>query len=168
MVFSKNWIPKNWKSIGIHCWTSINEFIDGPSMNSLRDAINEFIDGPSMNMVPFLWALLWAPWDRLWAPWGPGNSLAPVSDRGERKEHTRFFIVFAWIFMVFHCSPPFRLGLLDFSSSPLLLLLLLPPPQHQIKRTDTDPTYPRHLEPQVGSASWRAVFKQLFRTVVNT
>jgi hypothetical protein len=26
------------------------------------------------------------------------------------------------------------------------------------------PPYPRQLEPQVGSASWRAVFKQLFRT----
>ena len=31
-------------------------FIDGPSMIT--------IDGPSMNMVPFLWALLWAPWGR--------------------------------------------------------------------------------------------------------
>ena len=32
-------------------------------------------------------------------------------------------------------------------------LRLRPPPQHQIKRTDTDPTYPRHLEPQVASAA---------------
>ena len=48
-------------------------FIDGPSMNSLMDTINEFIDGyPSMNMVPFLWALLWAPslGPFLWAPSG--------------------------------------------------------------------------------------------------
>ena len=64
MAFSKNWISKNWKSIGIHCWTSINE--------SQWKSINEFIDGPSMNMVPFLWALLWAPLGRLWGPMGPG------------------------------------------------------------------------------------------------
>ena len=66
MVFSKNWISKNWKSIGIHCWTSINDIHYGPSMI--------IIDGPSMNMVRFLWApffepLLWVPF--LWAPWGP-------------------------------------------------------------------------------------------------
>ena len=64
MVFSKNWISKNWKSIGIHCWTSINEFIDGyPSMNSLMDhqwihwwSINEY--GP-FSLGPFFGPLLW-------------------------------------------------------------------------------------------------------------
>ena len=46
MVFSKNWISKNWTSIDIHCWT--------PSMN-----INGF---PSMNIdgFPVLWnPVLW-------------------------------------------------------------------------------------------------------------
>ena len=45
-------------------------------------SINEFIDGPSMNMVPFLWApFFWAPWGRLWAhvkwtwtPWTPSGT----------------------------------------------------------------------------------------------
>ena len=36
-------------------------------------SINEFIDGPSMNMVPFLWAPFFGPLGRLWAPWGPGR-----------------------------------------------------------------------------------------------
>ncbi len=53
MVFSKNWISKNWKSIdntiNEYQWISINEY--------QWISINEFIDGPSMNMVPFLWAL---------------------------------------------------------------------------------------------------------------
>ena len=56
MVFSKNW-----KSIGIHCWTSINE--SGP-----------FLWSPSFGLLS-LGPFLWAPWGSLWAPWGPGPRL---------------------------------------------------------------------------------------------
>ena len=73
-------------------------FIDGyPSMNSLMDTINEFMDGPSMNMVPFLWApffgLFFGPLSLglsfgpqqvpslccCWYDRNPGNSPTPVS-----------------------------------------------------------------------------------------
>ena len=50
---------------------SINEFIDGPSMNIIDGypSMNSFIDGPSMiiidgpsmNMVPFLWFPFFGP-----------------------------------------------------------------------------------------------------------
>ena len=68
MVFLKNWISKNWISIDIHWWTSINEFIDGhPSMNLFMDihqwihwwiSINEY--GPLL-LGPFLWAFPFGP-----------------------------------------------------------------------------------------------------------
>jgi len=62
MVFSKNWISKNWKSIDIHCWTppmnnngfpsmNINGF---PSMNSFM--VHQWIWSPSfgpLSLVPF-------------------------------------------------------------------------------------------------------------------
>ena len=91
MFFSKNWISKNWKSIGIHCWTSINEFIDrNPSMNALMD-IHEFIDGPSMNMVPFLWFLSLGPFfGPHWAAFGPHGARATMTyGRGRLLLHGR-------------------------------------------------------------------------------
>ena len=74
-----------------------------------------------------------------------------------------------WQVADFRLFPTLQVGVVRFLlfSPPPRLLLSSFSPQHQIKRTDTDPTYPRHLEPQVSqvsSASWRAVFKQLFRT----
>ena len=33
IVFSKNWISKNWKSIDIHCWTPSMKIDGFPSMN---------------------------------------------------------------------------------------------------------------------------------------
>ena len=71
MGFSKNWISKNWNSIGIHCWTSINGY-QWKSINEYQwISINEFIDGPSMNMVSFF-GPHWAPLG-LWDPRGPGR-----------------------------------------------------------------------------------------------
>ena len=40
-------------------------------------SINEFIDGPSMNMVPFLWALSLAPIGPPLGPMGPGPPWGP-------------------------------------------------------------------------------------------
>ena len=59
-------------SMNINGFPSMN--INGfPSMNSLMETINESIDGPSMNMSPFFGPLSLAPLGRLWAPWCPGG-----------------------------------------------------------------------------------------------
>jgi hypothetical protein len=58
IVFSKNWMSKNWKSIG----TSITEFIDGhPSLIFIDGPSMIIIHGPSMKMVPLLWAPFFGP-----------------------------------------------------------------------------------------------------------
>jgi len=55
----------------IHWWISINEFIDGQSMNSLMD-IHQWIW--SLPLVPFLWAPFFGPF-----PLGPmGQPLGPM------------------------------------------------------------------------------------------
>ena len=56
----------------IHWWISINEFIDGPSINSLTD-IHQWIWSPPL--VPFLWAPFLGPF-----PLGPmGQPLGPMA-----------------------------------------------------------------------------------------
>ena len=122
MVFSKNWVSKNWKSIDIHCWTCINEFIDGyPSIIFIDGPSMIIIDGPSMNMVPFLWApffgsffgpffgpLLLGPMGprhlQCATPMGPGGRAAEELLKGAqmRIECAKVEAVFSWFLMVFH------------------------------------------------------------------
>ena len=40
-------------------------------------------------MVPFLWALLWAPCGRLWAPWGSFQPLGPRNGAPKRNKPTK-------------------------------------------------------------------------------
>ena len=80
-----------------------------------------------------------------------------------------FFCLLRWVFYLyfyfiyFYFKPPvsfysilfptLQVGVVRIQSKIHSFLLVPPPPQHQIKRTDTDPTYPRQLEPQGASAA---------------